>query len=125
MRIIFCADPLAPRAVDEAFAAEARAADATGIPYELISYERLVHEQDAAAAVRRIPPAETSELAIYRGWMLRIADYQALYDALLKRGLRLINTPDAYRTCHYLPDSYTLIAAYDASNDLASAGGVR
>jgi hypothetical protein len=110
MRIILCADPLAPRAVDEAFAAEAQAANAAGIPYDLISYERLVHEQDAATAVRRVAPAETPDLAIYRGWMLRTADYQTLYDALLERGLQLINAPDAYRTCHYLPDSYPLIA---------------
>jgi hypothetical protein len=110
MHIIFCADPLTSRAVDQAFAGEAQAAGAAGIAYDLISYERLVQEQDAAAAVRRVTPATTAELAIYRGWMLRATDYQALYDALLERGLRLINTPAAYRICHHLPDSYPLIA---------------
>ena len=110
MHILFCADPLMPRTVDQAFAAEAQAADAAGIACDLINYERLVHDQDAAAAVRRIIPATTPELAIYRGWMLRTADYEALYDALMARGLRLINTPNAYRTCHYLPESYLLIA---------------
>jgi hypothetical protein len=109
MRIIFCADPLAPRAMDDAYADEARAAIGCGLEYSLINYEQLVREQQAATAVRRVPLAPAPQLAIYRGWMLRPSDYQALYDALLMRGLRLINTPDAYRTCHYLPESYPLI----------------
>ena len=41
--------------------------------------------------------------------MVRPSEYHALYDALLARGLLLINNPDAYRTCHYLPESYPLI----------------
>src|SRR5262249_54415005 len=110
MRMIFCADLLAPRSVDQAFAVEAQAASTVGLAYDLISYECLVHEQDAAVAIRRVAPTTTLELAIYRGWMLRTADYGALYNALLGRGLRLINSPEAYRTCHYLPDSYSFIA---------------
>ena len=89
MRIIFCADPLMPRAVDEVFAAEAQAAGAAGIACDLINYERLVHDQDAAAAIRRVAPATTPEPAIYRGWMLRTMDYRALYDALMAREHRL------------------------------------
>jgi ATP-grasp domain, R2K clade family 3 len=110
IHIIFCADPLAPRTVDSAYTDEVRAAIACGLEYQLINYEQLVHEQDAATAVRRVAVAPAPELALYRGWMLRPSDYQALYDALLVRGLQLINTPDAYRTCHYLPDSYPLIS---------------
>jgi hypothetical protein len=111
MHVIFCADPLAPRAVDDSYADEAQAARDAGLSYHLISYEQLVHEHDAAAAVRRVPRAEAPELAIYRGWMLRASDYQALYGALRARGLELINSPPAYRTCHYLPESYPLIQA--------------
>jgi hypothetical protein len=80
MHIIFCADPLAPRAVDDACIDEAQAALDAGLEYHLISYERLIHEHDAAAAVRRVPAAAASELAIYRGWMMRPSEYQALYD---------------------------------------------
>jgi hypothetical protein len=109
MQIIFCADPLAPRAVDDAYTDEARAAMGSGLEYHLISYERLVYEHDAAAAVRRVPAATAPELALYRGWMLRPSEYQALYDALRARGIELINSPVAYRTCHYLPESYPLI----------------
>lgn len=110
MHIIFCANPLAPRAVDDAYTDEAQAAMASSLEYYLISYERLVHEHDAVTAVRRVPAAAAPELALYRGWMLRPSEYQALYDALRARGLHLINPPDAYRTCHYLPESYPLIS---------------
>jgi hypothetical protein len=109
MHIIFCADPLAHRAVDDAYTDEAQAAMASGLEYHLIYYEQLVHEHDAAAAVRRVPRAEAPELAIFRGWMMRPSDYQALYDALRVRGLELINSPAAYCTCHYLPESYPII----------------
>jgi hypothetical protein len=108
--IIFCADPLAPRTVDGAYTDEVRAAMACGLEYHLINYEQLVHELDVAGAVRRVSIAPAPELALYRGWMLRPSDYQALYDALLACGLQLINTPDTYQTCHYLPDSYPLIS---------------
>lgn len=42
--------------------------------------------------------------------MVRPSEYQALYDALLARGIELINSPAAYRACHYLPESYPLIS---------------
>ena len=64
MHIIFCADPLASRAVDGAYTDEAQAAMGSGLEYHLISYEQLVHERDAAAAVRRVPIAVAPELAI-------------------------------------------------------------
>lgn len=110
MHIIFCADPLAPRAVDDAYTDEAQAAMGPGLEYHRTSYEQLVHQHDAAATVRRVPAAASSELALYRGWMLRPSEYQELYDALLARGLLLINSPAAYCTCHYLPESYPLIS---------------
>jgi len=47
--------------------------------------------------------------AVYRGWMLTPRQYGNLYDALQSRGVQLINTPSAYRVCHYLPDSYQFI----------------
>ena len=53
MHIIFCADPLAPRAVDDAYTDEAQTALHSGMESHLISYEQLVHEHDAAVAVRR------------------------------------------------------------------------
>src|SRR4051812_29579917 len=110
MHIIFCADPLAPRVVDDAYTDEAQTALDSGLKYELISYEQLVHEHDAAAAARRVPAAAAREWAISRGWMLRPWEYGAPHDAPRARGVLLINTPEPSRPCHYLPESYPLIS---------------
>lgn len=119
MRLIFCADPLNARQPDPDYAGELAAAQALGARADLISYEALVNEGDADRAVRRVAPAAGAadddaapELAVYRGWMLRPADYARLYAALLARGVRLINDPAAYRHTHYLPDAYPLLAAH-------------
>lgn len=111
MHLIFCADPLDPTRPDEAFAAEAHAASAAGLPYHLMSFERLVDEGQPAAAVRRLKSIAPAELALYRGWMLRPAQYAQLYAALQQRGYQLVNSPAAYRHCHYLPESYPVIVA--------------
>jgi hypothetical protein len=41
--------------------------------------------------------------------MLRVEQYRAFYDALAAKGVRLINSPDEYRHCHHLPESYPVI----------------
>ncbi|MBA3471594.1 MAG: ATP-grasp domain-containing protein [Herpetosiphonaceae bacterium] len=110
MRYIFCADPLTPAAPDPAFAAEVAAVERAGGSYDLIHFERLVDDHSPLAATRRVRAADPPELAIYRGWMLRPEQYAQLYAALQNKGLRLINSPAAYRHCHYLPDSYPIIA---------------
>jgi hypothetical protein len=85
------------------------AAQAAGLKTSLISYEALVDERDAEAAVRHVEPRAQCELAIYRGWMLRPEAYTRLFDALAALGVMLINSPAAYRHCHYLPESYEII----------------
>ena len=112
MRIIFCSEPISHARPDTAYVDEAHAARHAGLAYELISFETLVDEADPAAAVRRVTSSSTPELAIYRGWMLRPPTYQQLYDALQARGVLLINTPEDYRHCHYLPESYPVIAGH-------------
>jgi hypothetical protein len=122
--VIFCADPLAPRMPDPAFADEVEAARRAGFATALLSYERLVRERDAAGAVRRVAPAEPTTLALYRGWMLPSEHYAGLYDALASRGYQLIATPATYRTCHELPAAYPLIAGRTpATVWLPQAGG--
>ncbi|MBX0329658.1 ATP-grasp domain-containing protein [Oscillochloris sp. ZM17-4] len=109
MILIICADPLNPRQPDSAFAAEAEAATRAGFTLALLTYERLVHDQDAAGALGRLPPRATPEACLYRGWMLRVDRYTALYDALAARGYQLLQTPAAYRSCHELPAAYPSI----------------
>jgi len=112
MLVLFCSDPLRPRRPDDAYAAEAAAAAAAGFEHALVSYEALVNERDAERAARRISEREGETPAVYRGWMLRPEGYARLYDALLARGVRLLNDPAAYRHCHYLPESYAAIAGH-------------
>ncbi len=111
MKILFCSDPLDPSQPDRAYEDEVRAAQAAGFEYELFNFEKLV-EDDSVSAVRRIKINDNPEPAIYRGWMLRPAVYEQLYNALQERGIILINSPVAYRHCHYLPDSFAIIAIH-------------
>ena len=109
MSLIFCADPLDRRRVDSMYEREAEAAQQAGLEYALLNFEALMDDQDALAATRRIAPAASPEVGVYRGWMLRPAAYEQLYEALATHNIFLINAPLAYRHCHYLPESYPLI----------------
>jgi hypothetical protein len=111
MRFIFCADPLSPTVPDTMYATEVAAVAQADVAFDLIDFERLVHDHNPRAATRRVQAADQPELAIYRGWMLRPDQYAQLYDVLQAKGLHLINTPAAYRHCHYLPESYPIIQA--------------
>jgi len=112
VHLLFCSDPLIPRQPDSAFAREAAAAQNLGLSFALIDFEALTHGHDALQAIRRVPLPSANSPSIYRGWMLKPAVYAALFDALLAKGVRLINDPVAYKHCHYLPDSYTKIEVH-------------
>jgi hypothetical protein len=106
MLLIYCADPLRPREPDSAYHEEVAAAEAIGLAYALVSYEALVDDGGAEAAVRRVPEQSSPVTSVYRGWMLRPERYTRLYDALAARGVMFINDPAAYRHCHELPEWY-------------------
>jgi ATP-grasp domain, R2K clade family 3 len=108
MRVLFPSQPFESMSVDAAFEAERRAAQGAGLETCLINAEALdegAHEK----ATRRLPQLEADEVALYRGWMISATSYAALYDALARRRLRLVNDADQYRHCHHLPESYPLI----------------
>ena len=108
MRLLFCSDILNPREPDSAYHAEVEASKQLNIPFDLINYEALVYENDAAKAVRHITAGKQSE-AIYRGWMLKPHQYERLTQALLNQNITLINSPEQYVHCHHLPESYPII----------------
>jgi hypothetical protein len=114
MQILFCGDPFAPRSPDTMYATEVAAAEAVGLSYHLINFERLVHEARPFAAITAVPFSEDGDLCLFRGWMMTPAQYTALYEALQSKGLTLINDPAAYRHCHYSPENYPLIESYTA-----------
>ena len=108
MKIVFCSEPFAPARPDYAYETEAAAAASAGFACELFSFEDLIDDR-AAAALKRIKPPEHPTPAVYRGWMLKPAQYETLYRELAARNLILVNSPEEYRHCHYFPESYELI----------------
>ena len=107
MRIVVCSDPLDISQVDPSYADEAAAATDAGFEVSRVDYEALVDERNPGRAVRKVESGD--RVGIYRGWMLKPEQYRDLHEALAGKGIRLINTPEAYVHCHYLPESYGVI----------------
>ena len=112
MIILFCSDPSDPRQPDEAYRAEAAAAERLGLAVALVDHDALVHENDPAKAVRRVSEQSSPRLGLYRGWMMTPDQYQRFFVALEGKGACLLNDPIAYRHCHYLPESYPAIESH-------------
>lgn len=111
MRVLFCSNPMNNKKVDFDYELEFKAANEAGIRADLIIFEELV-QGNPGKAVSRVLGTETEELAIYRGWMMSIGNYQSLYTELLKKNIKLINSLTEYKNCHYLPESYHKIERY-------------
>ena len=112
MNILFCNNPLAGKTADPEYDDELIAANENGFTTVLFSYEDLTQDKDAEFATRKIKPINTLQRIIYRGWMLKPYQYSLLYDALVKKNYKLINSPVEYQNCHYFPDSYKFISGY-------------
>ena len=108
MKVIFCCDPASQDNPDSMYIDEVGAATRVGIQFLLIDYETLTEQSNAARAVRFIPVHKPQEVAVYRGWSLSPAQYGALYDALLSRGIQLINNLWQFKNTQHLPESYPL-----------------
>lgn len=110
MRVIFC-DNLIDRKVDPDFEEEYKAAKGQGFDVGLMSFEEL-NDFNVTKSISRIKEQVDVELALYRGWMIQPEKYKLLYQGLLKKNIKLINTPEEYENCHYLPLSYQYIKEY-------------
>lgn len=108
MRIIYCDSVVDQKVIEPDYEAEKEAAHDAGFNFSLISHEELT-DGNIAAALRIVREQEKTEPAIYRGWMLRPAEYQQLFDGLMRKNIQLINTPREYQNCHHFPDSYNEI----------------
>jgi hypothetical protein len=104
-----CRDPREPSLPDRSFQAEVAAIERLGLNYVLVDHDALVRGDDAERDIRRVPEQAEPINAVYRGWMMTPSRYRFLYDALVSRKIRLINDPDQYRHCHYLPECYPII----------------
>lgn len=100
--ILFPSEPFEPRQVDGAFAHEREAALSAGFDVALFD-QVLLAEGDAREALAR---NRITGSAVYRGWMLTVLQYTALYDSLFERGVELVSSPQRYAFCHELPNNY-------------------
>jgi hypothetical protein len=106
--IVFCNNFISPLQPDADFTAEYEAARRAGFATALISLENL-QAGEVGEAIRRVPVSDEQRMAVYRGWMLRPAEYETLYRALLVKNVHLINSADEYRAAHLFPNMYEAI----------------
>src|SRR5262249_42260416 len=109
MKLVYCSDPLNPRQPDEAYQAEAAAAERLGVPFSLVDHDALTHDGDPARAVRQVSQQSELGLGLSGGWMLPPDQSRLMSGALAAGGVRSLTAPAAYRHCHHLPESYPAI----------------
>lgn len=109
MLVLVPGDVLRPRRPDEHFAGEVEAARAAGIEVGIVDHDALTSGGSADAAVARVPAGAD---AVYRGWMLRASQYEAMADALARRGVTLRTSADDYRKAHELPGWYAAAGSF-------------
>jgi hypothetical protein len=107
--ILFCESAVERGKVDEDFRDQFLSGKQNGFEVLIFSFEDLTNEDRFSVATKRIKPSEVQKKVIYRGWMLTPKQYQLLFDDLLSKNYRLINTVEEYQNCHYLPDSLKFI----------------
>jgi hypothetical protein len=107
--ILFCESPFQANKVDEDFEDQFISAKENGFERLLFSFEDLTSADKFSVATKRIKQNEELVNVIYRGWMLTPKQYSILYNDLLSKNFKLINTVEEYQNCHYLPDSLKFI----------------
>jgi ATP-grasp domain, R2K clade family 2 len=105
---LFCQDPAATNKVDPDFEEEFNAVNDVVLSTLIFDLDELEHD-NVFVSLKNISVAPTMTDIIYRGWMLTPHSYTILYNALLDKNYKLVNTPTQYQNCHYLPDSLKFI----------------
>jgi hypothetical protein len=107
--ILFCESPFQANKVDEDFEDQFISSKENGFETLLFNFEDLTSLDRFSIATKRIKPTDKLVNVIYRGWMLTPKQYSILYNDLLSKNYKLINTVEEYQNCHYLPDSLKFI----------------
>ncbi len=105
---LFCQDPAGSCNVDPDLVEEFIAVSGLGLHTLLFDLDELEHD-NVFVSLKNIPAASTMTDVLYRGWMITPHSYTILYNALLDKNYKLVNTPTQYQNCHYLPDSLKFI----------------
>jgi hypothetical protein len=106
MLVLFPSDPFETYKPEPDYVQEVEIAKECGHEVAFVHWEALVNDDDAAAAIRKVPVFEDPTPAIYRGWMLTSEQYEKLYAELQIHDVDLLTTPDAYRKAHEFPGWY-------------------
>lgn len=107
--ILFCESPIQANKVDEDFVDQFNSAKGNSFETLLFNFEDLTSADRFSLATKRIKLNDKLVNVIYRGWMLTPKQYSILYNDLLSKNFKLINTVEEYQNCHYLPDSLKFI----------------
>ncbi len=107
--ILFCENPFQANKVDEDFEDQFISAKENGFEIILFNFEDLTSADRFSIATKSIKPKDKLVNVIYRGWMLTPKQYSVLYNDLISKNYKLINTAEEYQNCHYLPDSLKFI----------------
>jgi hypothetical protein len=110
--ILFCESPFQANKVDEDFEDQFIAAKEYGFETILFNFEDLTSEDRFSIATKAIKPNHQLVNVIYRGWMMTPKQYSILYNDLLSKNFKLINTIKEYENCHYLPNSLKFIKTW-------------
>jgi hypothetical protein len=102
MNILFCSEPFQQKNIDPDWEEEYRVSQQAQNNSYFFDYDDF--KQTRQLKIYHAP--DSKELMIYRGWMMPVEMYKDLYDQLLTNNLQLINSPEQYQHCYYLPDSY-------------------
>ncbi len=104
-------NPLDPLSVDPDFVDEVEAARSAGFTPAKLDHDKLDRRIDPEAALRKTR-LDGDGAAVYRGWMLTVEAYKALFDALLARNVVLLTSPEQYAACHHGPASYHALSRW-------------
>jgi hypothetical protein len=108
MKILYCLNPLDRKKVEDNYIKEKETAQRLNISFELFDYDEFLSTNE----INGIETNNNNEICIYRGWMMQPSSYNNFYTNLQKNNLTLINTPEQYKFCHWLPESYETIKDY-------------
>ena len=122
MIVIYCDSILDNKLVDPDYENELIASKRNDFESFLISFEEL-SDENTEKALKLVNPQDKTTKAIYRGWMLTPVLYKKLYDGLLSKNIKLVNSPEEYIHTHYLPNSYEKIKAVTPKSNWIKLNG--
>jgi hypothetical protein len=101
-------DGLEPRKVDEVFRPQAELLRLRGYTVTLVPDDVF---RDDDSPLRGLPQGAC---VVYRGWMVRLQEYDRLEIAVVGADAKLLTEPSNYALTHHLPNWYPLLAEYTA-----------